>query len=781
MNGIRHSIKFQLILSTILIVLISNFLLSYISYARIKDDITKDKISEIEGRVQEASKLVASVVGGNLRTLTGLSHDSSLFEASKEQRLSILNDQAELLGFDVIALADLKGITFTADKSPISVVEREYFQQALKGKANVSDVINDNYTGKPIMVYAVPAYYQGKIAGVLFGIVEGDHLTDIMDQLSFGDTGYAYVVNREGTNMAHSNRDLVLKQYSPIKDYYENGNKEVRDLVVLLEKVIKNETYSGEYRFRGNDIFAAYAGVEGTSWKIALAMHKEEFYREIDKLKTIMQQLTLLSVICGAAVAYLIAGRLKRALEELDKALTLVAGGDTNVRLKIFSRNEIGRVAGSFNNLLDRLNSLEYYDRVTKLPNYNVLSSELQRVRTHAPREVSYLLMVGIGNISAINENYGFEIGDKVLHMVAERINAKLPMTCDAYKGKGEEIVIVGKIENISYEDAVNKAEDMLSELMQPYRIELFDDVEADINIGLVYIDHALGIDDLNKAAFASRLAKMSGGNRVEIYDAKTYHESRNLRSLEEDLRIAIKKGEFAMAYQPIYAAEDLSLVDAEALIRWNHPTRGLISPDEFIGLAERSDLIIHIDHWVIDEVLRQQRLWKERFTVSINISAKTFEQENFVMLLMDKVASNGLNPFNVQLELTERVVLRNVAVNIEKLNTLRRAGFKIALDDFGVGYSSLSYLVKLPVDTVKIDKSFIQSAIMNKNSRLITTTIVSMCRELGLETIAEGVEDPETVIFLKGLRCSRFQGYYYSKPLLAEKFWEDVILGELE
>jgi|GEM_PF-731290 len=777
MNGIRHSIKFQLILSTILIVLLSNALLAYVSYGRIRDDITKAKVAEIESRVKEASKFVASVVDGNLRTLTGLSHDSGLFEASKEQRLAMLKEQAELLGFDVIAFANLNGIVFSADRNPISVADREYFQKALKGKQNVSDVLTDRYSGKPVMVYAVPAYYQGKIEGVLFGIVEGDSLTNIMDELRFGDTGYAYVVNREGTNMAHSNRDLVLSQYSPIEDYYENGNKEVHELVVLLEKVIRNEAYSGGYYFRGDEIFAAYAAVEGTSWKIALAMHKEEFYRGIDKLKIVMQQLTVLSIILGAVIAYLLAVRLTKPVEELDKSLTLFAGGDPDVRLKSFSNNEIGRAARSFNHLLDRLNSLEYYDRVTKLPNYNVLFSELQRLSNHSPDSVAYLMMVGIGNISAINENYGFEVGDKILHMVAERINARLPMTCDAYKGKGEEIVIVGKEEGVSYGEAVSKAERMLAELTQPYRIGLFADIEADINIGLVYTDGGLAIDDLSKAAFASRLAKMSGGNRVEVHDAKVYHEIRELRSLEEDLRTAIKKGEFAMAYQPIYEAENLSLVDAEALIRWNHPTRGFVPPDEFIGIAERSDLIVRIDHWVIDEVLRQQRLWKEQFTVSINISAKTFEQEDFVRRLMGKVAGNGLNPAKLQLELTERVVLKNVGVNIEKLNMLKEAGFKVALDDFGVGYSSLSYLVKLPIDTVKIDKSFIQSATMNKESRLIATTIVSMCRELGMETIAEGVEDVETVIFLKGIGCSRSQGYYYSKPLMAEKFWKDIVL----
>ena len=207
-------------------------------------------------------------------------------------------------------------------------------------------------------------------------------------------------------------------------------------------------------------------------------------------------------------------------------------------------------------------------------------------------------------------------------------------------------------------------------------------------------------------------------------------------------------------------------MVDVEALIRWKHPIRGFISPEEFIYLAERMGMIIEVDHWVIDETFKQQKMWNESQILSINISAHTFENDSFIPYLESKLAQYHLKPYLIQLELTERVLIQNIDTTIEKLKALRNLGVRIAVDDFGIGYSSLNYIVQLPLDSLKIDKSFINKICTNEQSRIIVLTILNMCRALNLHSIAEGIEDLETLNALKEMGCNNGQGYFFSKPL---------------
>jgi EAL domain-containing protein (putative c-di-GMP-specific phosphodiesterase class I) len=224
------------------------------------------------------------------------------------------------------------------------------------------------------------------------------------------------------------------------------------------------------------------------------------------------------------------------------------------------------------------------------------------------------------------------------------------------------------------------------------------------------------------------------------------------------------------MKYQPIYQLEDMSIKGAEALIRWEDPVLGIISPGEFIPIAEKNGLIEKLDYWVIQEVFKQINEWKAQgfplVTISINISSETFEDDAFEERLCTQASKHSINTELIELELTERIILNDINASIDKFRRLRKKGFKIAIDDFGVGYSSLSYLVKLPIDHLKIDRSFINDLKSGKESKVIVSTLVNMAKELDIQVIAEGIETQEELDYLLSINCLNGQGFFLDMPL---------------
>ncbi len=766
-NRIKNSIKYKFMAFAFLLILIVSTTFSLITYYNYYSIMLNKIERDIATLAAEVAKHADQIIYQSFLPLKYASgHDAVRSMNSERINTFFLNQVNPIYGS--MYIVNMDGLGRSLSGETIDFSGEEAFNIALKGKINYSDIIIPEDEPAYILA-AFPIISDDRVTGVLAGKLMVSKLLDINKELGYGEGGYSFIVNERGTFVSHTDKAFT-ETYVNIAELV-SVNDNYKDFGRFYEEAVKNQQGVGGYEVSEREIIMGYADIPTTGWMLFIGAPEYLALKEITAFSSIFFFINLLFILIAVALSWQFARMFTVPIKELDGALVEVTEGNSGIRIKAFGNDEIGRAAKSFNKLLDTLQSLQYYDKVTKLPNYNVLSSELTRIRKSGRQEIRSLMMIGIGNFSLINETYGFDAGDMVLYEAAERIKSRLSINNDVYNGKGEEIIIIGKERDETSADVLHKAEEILLELIKPYKVCFDREILINVNIGVLFLEGSLGEDALSNVAYAKSLAQISGSNRIEIYDPQSHHETRYLKSIEDDLRFAIEKNEFLLAFQPIYNIEDLSLLDAEALIRWKHPLQGFISPDMFIRIAERTDYIIKIDHWVINEVLKQQRLWNEEFIVSINISAKTFEDENFISFLADKVKRYKLKPDKVQLELTERVVLKHVGESIEKLNTLRMLGFMIALDDFGVGYSSLSYLVKLPIDTVKIDKSFVQNAIRNKESRIITTTIVSMCRDLGLETIAEGVEDIETVSFLKSIKCSSIQGYYYGRPVLADDF----------
>jgi EAL domain-containing protein (putative c-di-GMP-specific phosphodiesterase class I) len=325
--------------------------------------------------------------------------------------------------------------------------------------------------------------------------------------------------------------------------------------------------------------------------------------------------------------------------------------------------------------------------------------------------------------------------------------------------------------------DAVRVAERIRSAVAAPVALggqELF--TTASVGVAVSTSAQCSGEDLVRDADIAMYRAKASGGDQCSVFDATMYDRAVERLQLETDLRRAIEREEFRLRYQPIVSLGDHRVIGFEALLRWQHPQQGLLSPGAFLTVAEETGLITRIDRWVLREACAQARLWQTWFpgdspaSVSVNISSMGFGQPDIVHQVASALQETGLDPHSLRLEITESVAMADAERARTILIELRALGVRISLDDFGTGYSSLSYLQRFPVDTLKIDRSFVAGIDRNDECCEIIRTILNLARTLGLDVIAEGTETSAQVDYLEGLDCRFGQGYFFSRPLPLEE-----------
>jgi diguanylate cyclase (GGDEF)-like protein/PAS domain S-box-containing protein len=419
-----------------------------------------------------------------------------------------------------------------------------------------------------------------------------------------------------------------------------------------------------------------------------------------------------------------------------------------------------------------------FHDALTDLPNRALFMDHLKlaiaRVERH-PQQMYALLFLDLDRFKVINDSLGHMIGDQLLVAIAKRLEHRLrPFDTIARLGGDEFTILLEEIK--STEEAIDLTERIQKGLMEPFKIgnhEIF--ASASIGIALSHIHYKKTEDVLRDADTAMYYAKSLGKARYALFDQSMHDRALQTLQMETDLRRAIEREEFFVVYQPIVSLETARLIGFEALVRWQHPERGLISPVDFIPVAEETGYIIPIGQWVLEQSCRQLRQWKELLpketplTISVNLSGKQFAQNNLIGQITGTLSRTGIDPHDLKLEITESVVVENMETATEMLNQLRAIGIQLSIDDFGTGYSSLSYLHRLPIDTLKIDRSFITQMIKNNENAEIVRTIVSLAKNLSMSLIAEGVETIEQLEQLQLLGCDNGQGYLFSKPMTEE------------
>ncbi|MDO8723394.1 MAG: EAL domain-containing protein [Syntrophales bacterium] len=436
----------------------------------------------------------------------------------------------------------------------------------------------------------------------------------------------------------------------------------------------------------------------------------------------------------------------------------------------------------------EKIHLLAYYDSLTGLPNRTFHKELTKRAIEHANRhkEIFAFIYIGLDNFQRINDTFGHSMGDLLLKAAADRLTNSLRKSdyvASSYEAETTEVVSrVGGDEFIvlaqdltQAQDAAKTAHRLLREISAPYDLsgrEVF--MTASIGIAL-YPDDGTDVDDLLKNAdTAMRHTKNEGKNHYQFYSGSMNSAVLELLALENDLRKALARNELVLYYQPKVDAATRMVKGMEALIRWMHPDKGLISPMQFIPLAEANGLIIPIGEFVIRTVCGQIKTWQEagykQVNIALNVSSRQFDQQNFTEVIRGILLDTMISPQCLELEITESIIMRNPEKAIRALAELKEMGVQIAIDDFGTGYSSLSYLKRLPLDFLKIDISFVKNLVSDPSDQAIVRATIAMAHGLNLKTIAEGVETEEQLSFLQEHGCDEIQGYLFSRPLPAEE-----------
>lgn len=427
--------------------------------------------------------------------------------------------------------------------------------------------------------------------------------------------------------------------------------------------------------------------------------------------------------------------------------------------------------------MVNKMTYLAEHDFLTSLPNRLLLNDRLRQALAIARRDRGYvaLMFIDLDHFKNINDSLGHEVGDQLLKMVAQRLEGCL-RTSDTISRQGGDEFIILLPEMHDHFSAAEVAEKLLATTTQPYEVGLHE-IRASASIGIaVYPDDGEDADTLTKSADAAMYhAKAQGRANYQFFTRAMNERVSQLTELEHNLRRAVERDEFEVYYQPKIDIASGRVTGAEALLRWRHPEWDIVAPDRFISIAENTGLIHPIGMWVMQEVCRQNRAWQDaglaKVPVSVNVSIVQLRQSNFVQEVTEVLMLSGLTPESLEIEITESVAIEGEKQAIGWLTMLKDMGVGISIDDFGTGYSSLSYLKMLPVNTVKIDKSFIRDIETDPDDATIISAIIRMSHGLRLKVIAEGVETPEQLAYLRSEGCDQFQGYLASQPVPAEEF----------
>jgi len=426
---------------------------------------------------------------------------------------------------------------------------------------------------------------------------------------------------------------------------------------------------------------------------------------------------------------------------------------------------------------------LAFYDALTGLPNRRLLLDRLQRAATACQRSnhLGALLFIDLDNFKDLNDTLGHDMGDQLLAQVAARLVDCVRETDTVARFGGDEFVVM--LENLSGEinEAANQAEHvaekLLARLNQPFQLGTAPPHYSTPSIGItLFGDQRCGVDELLKRAdLAMYQAKAAGRNTQRFFDPGMQAQVNARSQLEADLRQGLARGEFSVHYQPV-VDERTRLCGAEALVRWKHPVRGMVSPAEFIPVAEQTALILPLGRFVLRTACEQLVRWgghadTQHLNISVNVSARQFRQPGFVPEVLEILEQTGARPSLLKLELTESMLLGDIEDTIDRMALLKKEGVGFSLDDFGTGYSSLSYLKRLPLDQVKIDQSFVRDVLSDPNDAAIVRTILALAKSLDLQVVAEGVETTGQLSFLKLHGCDGFQGYLFGRPCTAQQF----------
>lgn len=477
----------------------------------------------------------------------------------------------------------------------------------------------------------------------------------------------------------------------------------------------------------------------------------------------------VVGIAMAGAGSWALARRITRPIAALDAAARRAAKGDY-LPVTVETRDELGTLAESFNQMVSDIGERErqithmaLHDGLTGLANRTLLREHLLMAARNTTGRQQALFCLDLDNFKVVNDTLGHPTGDALLCEIARRLSE---FAGDGFVARlgGDEFAIVL---DDAHRPLDRTAHELIRVVAEPSMVNGHRIVPGtSIGIAILGADGADPVTLAKNADLALYRAKHEGRGGYRFFEPAMDAEARKRRQMELDLHDAINEGQLWLMFQPLFNLAESRVSAFEALLRWNHPERGLVSPIDFIPLAEDTGLIIPIGEWVIREACRVARAWPEHVRVAVNVSPVQFRSPGLNSVILQALSESGLSPNRLELEITESLFIDNPETTLASLHSLRNLGVRVALDDFGTGYSSLSYLRAFPFDKIKIDRSFIIDLLNNDGATAIIKSITTLAEALGMETTAEGVENAGQLDILREQGCSHIQGFYFSKPV---------------
>jgi diguanylate cyclase (GGDEF)-like protein len=420
----------------------------------------------------------------------------------------------------------------------------------------------------------------------------------------------------------------------------------------------------------------------------------------------------------------------------------------------------------------EELAFLATHDPLTGLPNRTLILDRVEQMLARSTRSQTPVaaLFIDVDNFKSINDTLGHGVGDELLRAVASRLKGVVRQVDAVGRLGGDEFVVIA--EELTFAAGPELvAERLLEALKHPFNLGAEEEIRVTVtaSVGIASGKRASAEELLRDADIAMYQAKWDGKNRYAVFETGMQDTVQNRMELDMDLREALEKGEFFLAYQPTFTLSDMTPTGVEALIRWKHATRGIVQPDAFIPLLEETGLITDVGRWVLREACRQGAVWRQGgypIVMAVNVSARQLDTDELIADIEGALADSGLEAQALTIEITETTLMRNIEETVRRLTEIKRLGVRIAIDDFGTGYSSLAHLQQFPVDALKIDRSFISGLKHNKEGETLIRTLVQLGKALSIETFAEGIEQQQELSLLRDEDCDNGQGFLFARPL---------------
>ena len=498
-----------------------------------------------------------------------------------------------------------------------------------------------------------------------------------------------------------------------------------------------------------------------------LAAHRAASLNEVTR-RSMMWRNVMAEVLCESAA------QLNASADALSQALNMLQLSMEFSLLRMCECFEAER-RRTDEELARREEELAFHathDALTGLPNRTLILDRVKQMLARAARSKTPVaaLFIDLDNFKSINDTLGHAVGDELLRAVAARLQGVVRHADALGRLGGDEFVVISEELTLAAGPELI-AERMLEALKHPFNLGPDQGTRLTVtaSVGIAAGERASAEDLLRDADIAMYRAKWDGKNRYTVFDTNMQDKMQNRMELEMDLREALAKDEFHLVYQPTFGLGDMRPNAVEALIRWQHPRRGLVQPDAFIPLLEETGLIVEVGAWVLEKACRQSAMWKAAgypIDIAVNVSGRQLDDDRLIADIEGALSASSLAAAALTIEITETTLMRNTEEPARRLTAIKQLGVRIAIDDFGTGYSSLAHLQRFPVDALKIDRSFIAGMRENKEGETLIHTLVQLGKALSIETFAEGIEEQQELSILRDENCDSGQGYLFARPL---------------